>query len=183
MTELSGSNSFGESQSTRRRINKCSTASGLALLCVAFLSLLGVVYLKLNEATRKSRPANPEKLIKKAEKLNCYYDHHPENGECLPNICVCANGTADNYRNCQGHGRNECDACNVGFKLVDEACVVDDGCADYQHMEHGKCTGNICTCEHGTPDDSEFCAEHGKNECRDCDSGYEIDGEFCYAIK
>ena len=82
---------------------------------------------------------------------------------CVPNVCVCENGTPVGAGWCREEGRNMCVKCDDGFELNGgwgKDCISN--------------TPNICVCENGAAVENASCTIDGANQCQanSCDDKY-----------
>ena len=116
---------------------------------------------------------------------------------CEPNECICPNGTRVNNENCLADGHIQCQLCNDYYRLIGSQCLINscecdfgntvpDGqcdfhgskqcasCNDGYHLVGTTCEHNFCICNNGTPRrtgiTSVACAQHGRNECHECNA-------------
>merc|ERR1711988_116182 len=120
--------------------------------------------------------------------------HTDENGACVENECVCANGTAVANADCTSHGDTQCSGCDGDLRLENKLChnavnvqndaehVPCDNAANKHRNEAGECVDNVCNCDNGTPAAAGTCTSNGNNQCSICNAGFNMDNNnYCVA--
>lgn len=93
---------------------------------------------------------------------------------CIQKFCNCMYGTQVAGTRATARSEPRCD--------IDGANMCLD-CMPQYHMINHQCLPNRCTCEHGTPVESDDCFEHGAQNCSDCDRGYWLAEDAAFAAE
>lgn len=108
------------------------------------------------------------------------YHYDQSTSSCKKNVCLCTNGIAVDFFDCERHESQHCKSCNLvslknGYVLDNRACVV---CAagTRPNSDRTGCVNN-CKCLNGKPVD-DICpiTQHTSGyKCGSCDAGFHLD--------
>lgn len=148
--------------SMQAEVSRCQTFCDTNSECVAFLvtesdPFICTIY---THADSRGLPqgSGPRKWFYRANlpnNLGTVFPGYPV--VCVE--CACTNGA------CVSGDTTQCAFCNVGYELVDNACVP-----------------NTCTCANGQGAVGFPCLTDGDSYCASCDSGFYKDGSECLEL-